>query len=98
MAKPRLSSAAIEDIRGIRAYTKRSFGIQAVRPYLADLDNTLVLIGERPTLGRSEHRLEPGLRSFGCRLHRIYFRGGPGQVEVSRILHHAQDVVGQFDQ
>jgi toxin ParE1/3/4 len=98
VAKPRLSAAAIKDIRSIRAYTKEQFGSPAAAAYLLDIDNTLILIGERPMLGRSEDRLELGLRSFPCRLHRIYYRSAVAQVEISRILHQAQDAVGQFSQ
>jgi plasmid stabilization system protein ParE len=98
VAKPRLSSAAIEDIRSIRAYTKRKFGAGAVASYLSDINAAVSLNGDRPTPGRGERTLEPDLRSFPCRFHRIYYRGAPGAVEVSRILHQAQDVAGQFDQ
>ena len=98
MAKPRLSAAAIKDIRSIRAYTRERFGSQAAADYLTDIDKTLVLIGERPMLGRGEDGLEAGLRSFPCRLHRIYYRGSAMRVEVSRILHQAQDVAGQLSQ
>lgn len=98
MAKPRLSAAAIKDIRNIRAYTKEQFGSQMAAAYLLDIDKTLVLVGDRPMLGRSEDGLEFGLRSFPCRLHRIYYRGGPAQVEVSRILHQAQDAAERFNQ
>ena len=97
MAKPRLSSAAIEDIRSIRGYTERRFGADAVVLYLSDIDAAISLIGDRPTLGRSERAIERDLRSFPCRFHRIYYRGAPGSVEISRILHQAQDVAGQFD-
>lgn len=92
MAKPRLSAGAIGDLRDIGTYGRDRFGLRPASDYLAGLRDTINLIGERPLLGRNEASLEPGLRSFPHGIHRIYYRGEPGRVEISRILHQARDV------
>jgi toxin ParE1/3/4 len=93
---PRLSSAAISDLRNIQAYSRQHFGIDKARSYAGDLRAAVAILGTRPLIGRSEADLGDGARSFPCGSHRIYYRVGDAVIDVLRVLHQSQDASAVF--
>ncbi len=89
--KFRLTHAALEDLRSIRAYTLETWGVEQEDRYLdriwAKFDSL--------RLDPSSYRLQPDLFP-GCRIaaegkHVILFRAGADLLEVVRVLHAAMD-------
>lgn len=91
MAKPRLSKAAVDDLRSIRHYSKAVFGASIARASIDGLRAALDGLGHRPMAGIAERQLGADLRSVGFRSHRVYFETDGVKVLIVRILHHAQN-------
>ncbi|MBB4154790.1 toxin ParE1/3/4 [Sphingomonas jinjuensis] len=91
MPDVRLSTAAEQDLRDIRNFSKQRFGVAVTRTYLLGLRSIVAGLRSRPQAGIAEDDLAAGLRSIGYRSHRVYFLPGTTETLVVRILLHAQD-------
>ena len=96
MTRLRTAPAAREDVRGIRDYSKTAFGVRVARDYLDGLIAVFALIEARPLAGVAEPALGQGMRSFGFRSHRIYYKLEGDDLLVVRILHNAQQIPERF--
>ncbi|MEG3123804.1 type II toxin-antitoxin system RelE/ParE family toxin [Sphingomonas sp. GB1N7] len=92
MPKAQIGSAARDDLRDIRIYSKAAFGTVAARAYLLGLRGVFTFVGENPSAGVAENDLGNGMRSYGYRSHRVYYRADAAGILIVRILHHARDV------
>jgi toxin ParE1/3/4 len=92
----RTAPAAREDVRGIRDYSKTAFGARVAKEYLDGLTAVFTLIETRPLAGIAEPDLGEGMRSFGFRSHRIYYKLEGDDLLVVRILHSAQHIPEAF--
>jgi len=93
VVKLRIAHAARDDLRQIRIYSKSAFGAAAALDYLNGIRALFALIRDRPLAGGLEEDLGEGIRSFGYRSHRIYYRVYADEITVVRILHHARDIL-----
>lgn len=91
MARVRLSQAAREDLRDIRIHSKSAFGVAVARDYLGGIRGVFSLLRDRPLAGAADNNLSGGLRTFGHRSHRLYYRVDDRGVEIIRILHVSRD-------
>lgn len=96
MAKLRLAEAAREDLRDIRIYSKKTFGVVIAREYLDGLRGVFALLRERPFAGARDEELLRDLRSFGYRSHRLFYRVNDRDVEIIRILHVARNATQEL--
>ncbi len=96
MTRLRTAPAAHQDIQGIRTYSKSAFGPRTAKEYLDGLSAVFALLEARPLAGVAEEDLGEGMRSFGFRSHRIYYRLDGDELLVVRVLHYARDVAGAF--
>jgi toxin ParE1/3/4 len=88
----RTARAAREDIREIGRFSKAAYGNRVAREYVDGLSATFALLESRPLVGGIEGDLGQGMRSFGYRSHRIYYRVDGSDLLVVRVLHQARDV------
>lgn len=92
MGKYILTDAADADLDSIGRYTRDSFGMAQAARYLTDLKSAFIMLGDRPDAGRPRQDIASGLRSFRKASHLIFYRINEiSEVEVLRVLHHAQD-------
>ena len=91
VARTRISPAARNDLREIRAHSKSAFGAQTAFAYMEGMRAIFALLRDRPMIGPAESDLHIGLRGFRYRSHRIYYLRKGDDVVIVRILHHARD-------
>jgi toxin ParE1/3/4 len=92
VASYRLVGEAHLDLGEIGRYTQQTWGPTLRDGYLKALTRAFELLAENPGVGRSRNDIRPGLRSFLCRRHLIFYREGSGGVEIIRLLHASRDV------
>ena len=94
MAKFRLTDQAEQDFDGIGSYTLDMWGLDQAVHYLTKLDETFMALARTSALGKDRHDLRPGLLSYPCNKHIIFFRrDGENNVEILRILHERMDFI-----
>lgn len=74
---------------GIDAYTFEQWGEDQTNKYLAELQQCVLRLAEKPNLGRNCDHIRSGLRRFEHGKHVIFYRTQRDEFIVSRILHHA---------
>ena len=92
----RLSPAAAADFEAIGRYTQDRWGQDQRRAYLADFVAAFERLADDPHLGRSRDDVRPGLFSYLCGSHVIFFRRRDGVPEIVRILHGRQSLDRAF--
>lgn len=96
MTKVRVTAEARDDIRSIRIYSKRIWGVAVAKDCMAGLRRTFGMLGENPFAGALEEQLSGDIRAFTYRSHRLFYRVIDREVEIVRILHYARDVPKAF--
>jgi toxin ParE1/3/4 len=91
MANYKLTEAAKKDLRGISAYTKKTWGVNQEKAYRESIRAALMVIANHPEIGLKREELAEGLRSFSVGRHIAYYLERSGTIEVARILHSAMD-------
>lgn len=91
MAAYKLTEEAQRDLREIRSYTLKNFGEQQSRDYLVRLRQALENLAEMPSMGQKrETELGPGVRSFPCVSHMIYYTSTHDGIVVMAVLHQSR--------
>ena len=92
----RLSDRAVADLETIVGYTRQHWGERQARRYANALRNALRRLRDRPALGRSRDDVLPGVRSFPCGSHVLFYREIADGIAVLRILHGGMDVADRM--
>ncbi|RTL20685.1 MAG: type II toxin-antitoxin system RelE/ParE family toxin [Sphingomonadaceae bacterium] len=93
MGKLRISTAAVQDLRQIRANGIRDYGIAASSSYMDGFERLFRVLSGSPRAGTPRPEFEPGnVRSLSYRPHRILYRVIGDDVVIDRIIHQARDV------
>ncbi len=87
MSAYRLTSDAQTDLIEIRRYTLAHWGAQQSQKYLAEMQQTLQVLAETPTLGKLRPDVVSGAFSFPCASHVIYYLQHSEQIIVFGVLH-----------
>ena len=87
----KLTDAAKKDLRGISAYTKKTWGKEQEKAYREILRAALRVIAKAPKIGHKRDELAECLRSFPVGNHIAYYVEKGDGIEVARILHPAMD-------
>lgn len=78
-------------------YTFRTWGeVQADR-YLDELDRSIRLLAENPSLGSDYGHICDGYRRFSINYHRVFYRFVGDSLEIVRVLHESMDIDTQLD-
>lgn len=86
-----LRAAAERDLDGVFDYSVATHGAALAERYLRDLQASMDRLLDYPELG-SETGVRAGLRAYGQREHRIYYRVEGRKIVIVRVLHKAMDV------
>lgn len=87
MPNIRLTPDAQSDLIEIRRFTVNHRGHAQSRKYLSELRQTLQLLAESPSLGKSRPDIGQDVLSFPHVSHVIYYVTHDGQVVVFGLLH-----------
>ena len=87
----KLTDAAKKDLRGISAYTEKTWGKEQEKAYREILRAALRVIAKAPKIGLKRDELAEGLRSFPVGNHIAYYVEKGKGIEIARILHPAMD-------
>jgi len=83
----RLTPDAKSDLIEIRHFTIKQWGIAQSQKYLSELQQTLCLLAETPSLGRSRPDVGTDVLSFPQASHVIYYVLHEQQLVVFGVLH-----------
>jgi toxin ParE1/3/4 len=83
-----LADADIDDITEYFAPLSPAKGLRVIK----NIRDTARIHAGSPLIGRSRHRLRPGLKSFVAEGYVVYFRIVTGGIEVVRVVHGARRV------
>ena len=89
--KVRLTAAARADVRDIRRFTARQWGIRQRDVYSAQLYAGLERLVQFPELGQERNDLSAGCRAVRVGQHIVYYRVTEAEIVISRVLHMNQD-------
>ena len=87
MKPARFSREAKADLRGIVAYTLRTWGADQAVVYRDGLSLFCDHLANYPMIGRLHHASRPGLFRMEWRRHVIFYKITPSGIRVTRILH-----------
>jgi toxin ParE1/3/4 len=82
---------ASEDLRRIAAETRRAWGEDQARDYVAALRDGIKSLREYP-LRYPEFEPRPGLRRMNCGRHAVIYVVQNDRIEIIRVLHVATDL------
>ncbi len=82
-----IAPAAQRDLRGIFAYSVRTWGMGQAERYFGRIQKSLKLVAENPELGSERPDIRRPRRAFIVGSHIIIYRIKNDDLEVSRILH-----------
>jgi toxin ParE1/3/4 len=83
----RLTPDAQSDLFEIRRFTIKQWGSVQSQKYLSELQQTLRLLAETPSLGKSRPNVGSSVLSFPCLSHVIYYVVHEKQLVVFGVLH-----------
>ena len=83
----RLTPDAQTDLIEIRRFTIRQWSKAQSQKYLSELQQTIRLLAETPSLGKSRPDVGPNVLSFPCSSHGIYYVVYEQQLVVFGVLH-----------
>jgi len=90
MPRPRFTSPANRDIRGIVKYVASHDPAAAVR-LLTRIESTCQMLADEPGAGQSREDLLPSLRFLPVGNYLIFYRPAPEEIQVIRVIHGARN-------
>ena len=88
----RLSRLAAKELEAIYRYSIEKFGLKQANHYMIELHDTMNLLAEHPSLGRSIDHIRNGYRRHEHAGHVIYYRQQSEMTHIMRVLGKTQDV------
>jgi toxin ParE1/3/4 len=82
-----LTPDAKSDLVGIHRFTLANWGVTQSKQYLSGIRQTIRLLAEAPSLGKSRSEVRENVFSFPYGSHVIYYIEDEHQVVVFAILH-----------
>lgn len=96
MANVSVRAEAAADMGDIFRFSVGAFGRQIAVEYMLGLDEALARFGAYPEIGRVDRSIEPPIRIFPYRSHRVFYIFDGTAVSVVRILHHAMNAAAHL--
>jgi toxin ParE1/3/4 len=98
MTNYRLTPDAQSDLIDIRRYTVKQWGEAQSKKYLSELQQTIRLLAESPSLGKSRPEVGMNVLSFPHVSHVIYYVIHKQQLVVFGVLHKRMVPVKHLDE
>jgi toxin ParE1/3/4 len=86
-----LTEIAREDLRSIRRYSEKVWGIDRTARYMADLRDVMKRLRAGTVVARNRDDLRPGLRMATSGRHCVFFEADESRILVVRVLHDRMD-------
>jgi toxin ParE1/3/4 len=86
-----LTDATKKDLRGVSAYTEKTWGKEQEKAYREILRAALRVIAKAPKIGQKRDELAEDLRSFPVGNHIVYYVEKGKGIKIARILHPSMD-------
>ncbi len=96
MANFYFTEQAEKDLEAIVDFTVQRWGMAQSHNYLDELDALAQILADNPLLGAEREELSPGLRSFPCQSHLLFYVLQKEGIIIVRVLHTSVDVVRYF--
>lgn len=87
MSTYHITPDAQTDLIGIQQYTVQQWGKLQSQTYLSELRQTIRVLAETPSLGKSRVDVETGVLSFSHGSHMIYYVEHDYYIVVFAVLH-----------
>ena len=97
MALYRLTPDAQSDLIEIRRFTVKQWGIAQSKKYLSELRQTIQLLADNPSLGKTTPEVGEGVFSFPHASHVIYYLIHERQLVAFGVLHKRMVPMNQLD-
>lgn len=88
--KLRITDDAKEDLKAIRAYTRREHGKAQAKLYMEQLSRSFKTLLSHSEIGFSVDDLKAGYRCFRVQHHSVYYRCENDVISVVAVLHESQ--------
>lgn len=96
MGSYKLSRLAFEDLSNIFEYGILKFGLNSAENYLAELEQSFIMLSDTPGLGAVAFNIKPGLRRYIFKSHCVFYMPEGTRIFIVRILHHSMDVTSHL--
>lgn len=97
MARCEFTAQAVEDLREIGHYTRKTWGLAQARRYREELELSLKKLSLNPLMGPAREEIAKRVRSSPVGSHIAYYLPRRGGITVLRLLHRRMDVEQAFD-
>ncbi|WP_051916732.1 MULTISPECIES: type II toxin-antitoxin system RelE/ParE family toxin [unclassified Serratia (in: enterobacteria)] len=88
----RFTTDAKVQFRKIRAYSQQRWGKEIADLYAQSIRTILTeMLDHHPSPGLAREELGPGIKSFPCESHMLYYRETSYGIEVLAVLHQTQE-------
>lgn len=92
MNKYTLFAEADQDIENIIDYSIKTFGAEQTELYLSGLEDKMILLSNKPSLGISRPEIREALMSSPYESHIIFYQAVTTGIRIIRVLHHRKDI------
>jgi toxin ParE1/3/4 len=87
-----LTDRALRDISDIEAFSIGQWGKRTASKYVADLEEALVRVQQRPELLRPEAEFHPDLRFYRVNKHLLVCDVQPKAIFLLTVIHSSRDI------
>ena len=91
MRRLEVADIARSDLKSIRRYSQRTWGLERTAQYMAALRDTMKGLVAGTVVSRERDDLRPGLQMAPSGRHCIFFEADPSRILVVRVLHDRMD-------
>ena len=89
----KISKSAQGDLINIWEYTLKNWSVAQADTYYQILLNTMLDLGQHPSLGKCYESFRKGYRGFNIKSHIIFYKEQKDKpIEIIRILHQRMDL------
>ena len=87
-----VTDEARNDLNQIERYSRRTWGDEQARAYRRLIIQLFGQLMARPTRGRREEKLAPGMRRANVRQHAVFYVVRGEDLVIARVLHQSRDI------
>jgi len=97
MARYDFTARAVEDLKEIGRYTRKTWGLEQARRYREELEIAFQKLSLSPNVGRQRDTIAAGVRSFRVAAHIAFYVQQKDGITILRVLHPSMDVDAAFE-
>ena len=92
----RVTPRALEDLKNIGRFTKRTWSIAQRNHYLKSIEGRFYWLAENPLAGKHRNDICDGYYSFPEGQHVIFYLANDKTIDIIGIPHKDMDIIGYF--